>query len=223
MASSEEPAVATVPSHYKGLRPDFLAREEVLARSVVAPWTTIVNGAHCRVWMGGISGYGYGITQIHGGRRVRPHAIVLACSQGQDGIEPGKHTRHLCLETGLCVEERHLAAGSSGENQLDSYAAGRAPTCSHAMRGWVERRRLGVFVCGCKIEPENTLINHGSPACRRHSNARLKEMISKAVREAVAYQNMTAALTGTFDLLPKRRREEARALARYTEGVDCPL
>jgi len=74
----------------------------------------------CRIWVGAKSGK-YG-TFWHGGKQIRAHRFSYLMHKGK--IPSGKIVMHDC-DNPLCVNPKHLTAGTQSQNIKDSVKRGR--------------------------------------------------------------------------------------------------
>lgn len=101
-------------------KPDEYLRRKLLARSAVNVGTPVVNGCHCREWLGGKSS-GYG--RMRDGDRLQ-YVHRLAHEVFIGPIPDGLDALHRC-DNPPCIEERHLWSGTHQENMADRDAKGR--------------------------------------------------------------------------------------------------
>ena len=69
----------------------------------------------CWLWMGAVSGSGYGNFTFNGGQ-VTPHRFSYLINRGE--IPAGHVVMHSC-DNRLCVNPKHLSTGSHLDNSLD--------------------------------------------------------------------------------------------------------
>ena len=70
----------------------------------------------CRIWIGALTGYGYGRVSI-GGRLYFAHRLLYEKARGQ--IPPGMHLDHIC-RVRCCVNPEHLRVVTPRQNVLEN-------------------------------------------------------------------------------------------------------
>src|SRR5882672_2571237 len=112
--------------------PIELIRRQLLSRSAVDKTTKRINGRHCRIWQRGRTTYGYG--QLWDGEVLQyAHRLSFEIFKGYP-VPEGMGALHRC-DNPACIEERHLFAGTKGDNNRDRHAKGRSRPAITQVRG----------------------------------------------------------------------------------------
>lgn len=142
----------------------------LLERSQVDQTSPLVNGKHCRVWIGGRSG-GYGVMAWHG-MVLRVHVEAHRAWIGPLSRRKPCALHH--CDIAHCIEPAHLFAGTRGDNNQDRHDKGRSRGPCGAAHGlshlvehevrsiWHDKRSFAVIAAAYSTDKTNvSLIKRG--------------------------------------------------------------